>query len=292
MFIRGFVILAALTASLAQPMVAAGTRDPDIADAKYQEFGAKFPFVLRIRVHKTQADGSKLYASASAVAIRPQWVVTAAHILDMQPTGGFIYPSGENKDGWPISIFITHGEFKKDDIVGWHDIALCRIQGDFGLDFYPAVYDKTEELNASVTMSGWGATGTFLTGFTHFDNIRRAGSNKITGIERGVLTCSPRRSGKSALEFLICPGDSGGGLFIGNDLAGIVSYISGSEKRGAPKARYGDSAAFTRISLYKEWLDTHIMLFDAIAAHAEKTKQENEQQQEQSDAKKQIGKED
>ena len=259
MFIRGLILVAALTALPAQLL--AGTRDPNVADHKYQEFGAKFPFILRIRVYKQLEDDKKLFSAASAVAIRPRWVLTAAHILEHKPDGGSVYKTADDKVSWPIEIFIMHGDFR-DELVGWHDIALCRLEKDLDLDFYPGLYSKNDEIGKLVTMSGWGATGTFNSGYTHFDNKRRAGSNQISVIENGILVCTPDVLNKTALEFLICPGDSGGGLFIGNDLAGIVSFISGPANRGKPKARYGDTAAFTRVSLYYDWINETITKID------------------------------
>lgn len=259
MLIRIAILVAALTALPAH--LVAGTRDPDVADTKYQEFGAKFPFILRIRVYKDLDDGKKLFASASAVAIRPQWVLTAAHVVERDLDGGHIYKTAENKDGWPVDVFVVHKDFT-DDLVGWHDIALCRVKGDLGLEFYPELYKKSDELGKVVTMSGWGATGTFLSGYTHFDDIRRAGSNKVCTLERGVLVCEPNKQNKTLLEFLICPGDSGGGLFIGNELAGIVSYISCPPNQGKPKARYGDSGSFTRVSMYTDWINDNIAKID------------------------------
>jgi hypothetical protein len=256
MFIRGLIFVAALTALPAQ-LVVAGTRDPDVADTKYQEFGAQFPFVLRIRVYKNLEDDKKLFATGSAVAIRPHWVLTAAHVLEHGVDGGSIYKTAENKDGWLIDRFVVHKDFK-DELVGWHDIALCRLQHDLGLEFYPGLYARNDEPGQPITLAGWGATGTFSTGFTHFDDKRRAGSNKIDGIDRGVLVCSPEKAHKTALEFLFCPGDSGGGVFIGNDLAGIVSFITGPKENGAPKARYGDTGSSTRISLYRDWIHATI----------------------------------
>lgn len=267
MFIRGLLLAVMFLAVSASPTMA-GTRDPNVPDVKYQEFGAQFPFILRIRVHKKLEDDKTLYMFASAVAIRPQWVLTAAHIIDELPDGGHIYKTGENENGFPIELFIMHGEFK-DELVGWHDIALCRIKGDLGLDFYPGLYAGDDEINKVVTLSGWGATGTFLSGYTHFDDKRRAGSNQICVIENGVLVCQPDKQNRTALEFLICPGDSGGGLFIGNELAGIVSFISGPSTRGQPKARYGDTGAFTRVSLYRDWINDNITRVDKAYAEVE-----------------------
>ena len=61
---------------------------------------------------------------------------------------------------------------------------------------------------------------------------------------------------KFPLEFMIAPGDSGGGMFIGNKLAGINSFLMAADKK--PDGTYGDEAAFTRISLYVDWIAEQI----------------------------------
>jgi hypothetical protein len=66
------------------------------------------------------------------------------------------------------------------------------------------------------------------------------------------------------LEGLIAPGDSGGGLFIGDGaearLVGVASYIRGYD--GKNDSDYGDTAAFTRVSAFSSWID------EVIQSHA------------------------
>lgn len=154
--------------------------------------------------------------------------------------------------------------------MGWHDIAICHTPADIGLDFYPEIYTDFDEKNKVCTMSGFGATGTFTSGYGRSgDGLRRAGSNTISGVDKSVLICEPSRKGKTSLEFLICPGDSGGGLFIGNKLAGIVSYISGPPGGKKPRAVYGDTASFTRLSLYAGWVKAHMELVETALSMGE-----------------------
>ena len=55
---------------------------------------------------------------------------------------------------------------------------------------------------------------------------------------------------------MLAPGDSGGGLFIGDRLAGINSFLMASDKN--PNGSYTDESAFTRVSLYTNWIESQI----------------------------------
>ena len=55
---------------------------------------------------------------------------------------------------------------------------------------------------------------------------------------------------------MISPGDSGGGMYIGNKLAGINSFLMAIDK--VPDGTYGDDSAFTRVSLYVDWIESQI----------------------------------
>lgn len=250
----------------------AGTRDPAVPDAKYVEFGKKFPFVLQVKAfQKLVENGAAVKAihRGSAVAIAPHWALTAGHIFPADNIcGGELVFAEKERKALPVNVIVVHGDFDRNR-TGWHDIALCYTPEDIGLDFYPSLYDTADEQNKLCTMSGFGATGTFTTGYQRVtDGLRRAGSNKVISAYKSVLICEPRRKNKTSLEFLICPGDSGGGLFIGNSVAGIVSYISGPPNGQKPRAVYGDAAAFTRVSLYVPWIRANIQLVEKALAAA------------------------
>ena len=256
---RLLLIFFCLVASSGGPATA-GTRDPETPDEKYVEFGKKFPFVRKIRaVERAPKDPNAVHVFyGSAVMIKPHWVITAAHVLiDVaQPTilGDELDPVES-----PIQHTISHPLFD-DGKNGFYDIALCYSKKDLGLDFYPELNTDTDELGKPVTLAGFGFQGTFKTGMTEQDNKRRAGSNKVSSLARSVLVCDPSKNNKTALEFLITPGDSGGGLFIGNKLAGIHSFLMA--KDGKPDGTYTDESAHTRVSLYADWVESQIEQYE------------------------------
>jgi hypothetical protein len=237
----------------------AGTRDPDTPDSKYVEFGKQFPFVRRIRSRdpKLTDSDSTAYWYGSAVLIKPHWILTAAHVIEhgVHPT----ILSDNTSTEYPIIWMRMHPEFKNEKH-GYYDIALGYSEKDFNLDFYPMLYKGADEAGQVVTLAGFGFIGTFHSGMDVSDGKRRAGSNKISGVDREVLICDPSKQGKTALEFLITPGDSGGGLFIGNKLAGIHSFLIAVD--GKPNGTYTDESAHTRVSLYADWVESEIQKYE------------------------------
>ena len=225
----------------------AGTIDPNTPDERYVEFGTKFNYVYRI-CGKYQDDSN---FCASSVAINSNWVITAAHVVKNAKSGVI-----KNDDQtFTITDIIVHKDFE-DNKYGECDIALCKIDGDFKLSFYPSLYENSNEIGKLCTISGYGLTGTFITGSKFSDNKRRAGSNKIEYTEKDLLICTPSLTDKTVLEFIICSGDSGGGLFIGNKLAGINSCVTCTDKK--PDSTYGDESGYTRVSKFVSWIKSSI----------------------------------
>lgn len=240
--------------------VFAGTTDPNTPDSKYVEFGKEFPSVVRIKakcaekIKKPSGELVHPYQIGSAVVIKPNWCITAAHVLE----GSIGEPVVINDAGkeFKITKVVTHEEFVSARI-GWHDISLCYSPEDFKLDFYTELYRDSDELGKAITISGYGLSGTFHTGATRDDSKKRGGHNRIESSERCVLLCAPSSSrDRFPLEFMIAPGDSGGGMFIGNKLAGINSFLLAADKK--PDGTYGDEAAFTRVSIYADWVQRQI----------------------------------
>ena len=233
----------------------AGTRHPLVEDSRYIDFGRKFPHVGRLC--GSYRDG-KIFC-ASSVAIRKRIILTAAHVV-------------KNADKCVIHInnkkihvknIVCHRDFEEDNF-GWYDIAICSLNEDIGLESYPVLYQENNEVNKKCTISGFGLNGTFDSGCIYSDTERRAGSNTIDQIERGLLICTPSRhmsdTSPSDLEFLISSGDSGGGLFIDDRLAGINSCVMAIDKK--PDSTYGDESGHTRISDHIEWINLNIEEMD------------------------------
>lgn len=225
----------------------AGTIDPNTPDEKYVKYGSKFQCVLRI----CGKDKAERPFCASAVAIRPRWILTAAHVVQ-DCSSCFITIKDKQEC---VTKVIYHEKYNENQF-GEYDIALGYVGNDLGLDFYPKLYDKDDEVGKVCSISGFGITGSFITGVKYSDNKRRAGSNVIDSIDRKLLVCTPSRHNKTELEFIIGSGDSGGGLFIENKLAGINSCVMAVDSK--PDSTYGDEGGHSRVSLYIDWINSTI----------------------------------
>lgn len=228
-----------------------GTIDPLTQDSKYTEYGSKYDCVVTI--HGMYKNGELF--SASAVVIDKRWILTAAHVVENADTCGIHY---DNSIVILIDDIITHSDYK--DSFSKGDISICHLKSNLDLKFYPELYENNDEIGKTCSIVGYGGTGTFLTGVTSNDGKKRGGTNQIDAIyDDSMLVCSPSRSltdGRTELEFIIAPGDSGGGLFINEKLAGINSCVF-AEKR-SPNSKYGDEAGHTRISKYILWIKENI----------------------------------
>ena len=224
-----------------------GTIDPDTPDIKYLEYGSKFHYVGKI--HGSSKDG--LIYHGSCVAHNPNIIITAAHILE-DAKDSFV---DINNRTIKIKNWIIHPKYNKKDY-GPYDIAIGITESQMGLDWYPDLYTDTDESKKICSISGYGMTGTFRTMAYKYDSNRRAGSNIIDEIINDMLYCSPSFSNnKTSLEFLTASGDSGGGLFIDNKLAGIHSTVIRPSSQ-SEKTEYSTNSTHTRISFHYQWIKT------------------------------------
>lgn len=218
-----------------------GIIDPNVPDSEYIEYGKKFIHIGKI----SGTDLKDLKYFGSCVAMSDRIVLTAGHILHDAKTAVI---SINNKD-IKVKTWIVHKDFKHDKL-GYNDIAICLLEESIGFEWYPSLYIEKNELNKICSLSGYGSTGTFITGPKINDDKRRAGSNIISSIEDGVLICDPSTDDtKTSLEFFICPGDSGGCLMIDQKIAGIHSYTM---KFLPSKKQF---SCHTRISDHIEWIN-------------------------------------
>lgn len=219
-----------------------GVIDPLVGDEKYIEYAKNFTYVGRVYgITKTDEP-----YSASCVAINDHIILTAAHVFKDAKTILILI----NNKNLSVCESIPHPDFVHNKL-GINDIAICKTDRSIELEWYPNLYVEKNEINKVCCIAGFGQTGTFSTGPKKTDGLRRAGSNKIEAISSGVLICDLSiTENKTKLEFFISPGDSGGGLFIDNKLAGIHSYV----EKYKPSDR--SISAHTRISNHVEWINS------------------------------------
>lgn len=221
----------------------AGTIDPGVPDEKYLEYGKQFSCVARV-----VGEGNYF---ASAVVINKNTFLTNAHVS--KKINKIIVEEGEKFFEFDIKEITPHKDYQKNSYN--NDIAIGKIEKDFNLKLYPELYNEKDELGKKVSICGYGATGNFITGKNKSDRKRRAGQNFIHERSEYILYSSVRDLPKTDLEFLICHGDSGGGLFIENKLVGINCFID--TKDGTYNSNYNDNSGYVRISQKIEWIENH-----------------------------------
>jgi hypothetical protein len=226
----------------------AGTIDQNVADEKYIEYGKKHECVVQLK--GTFGDKKQVY-HASAVIIKPKIILTAAHVINSSNDCYIIV----NDEKINIMFGIMSNNYVESKI-GPHDIAICYLENKANLKFYPVLYSNNDEIGKICSISGFGTTGTYQVGASKVDNKKRAGSNIVDGLISGMLVCSVNKPPKTSLEFLICHGDSGGGLFIDQKLAGINSCIMTDD--GKLDSNFNEDSLHTRISFHKEWIDSMV----------------------------------
>ncbi len=245
-------------------------RHDTVMDSQYTSLGANSLYDSVGQVRFTGTDG-KSYA-ASAIMIAPTWALTAAHVVDS--TASLDFTLGDETYG--ATNWLHHSKWDGDLGKGY-DIGLIEFAGiQVADDMIATLYDGNNELGKLGTFVGYGTTGTGLTGYDPESDLdKRAGQNMVDaflrtpGKQSRVLLADFDKAGDPSesswgddtpvgLEYLIAPGDSGGGLFqdIGgtNYLTGIHSFGWGILD-GNPNSDYGDASGHTRVSSFYGWIN-------------------------------------
>ncbi|NEQ40244.1 MAG: trypsin-like serine protease [Okeania sp. SIO3I5] len=245
----------------------AGTIRHDRADEQYTTLAELFPSVGYLDT-KFSSDEHL----CSATLIDPNYILTAAHCID--PNDQTLLNATFWADGVPYSVTNTtahRGWFSSGrDFAAGYDLAVLRLETPvLHLPLAPLFtgFDESEEIGTYV---GFGATGNGFTGYLpNTKGTKRAGQNIVElgsslGLSESLLFSdfdSPFRSDPTKpdtipldLEYVIAPGDSGGGLFINGHIAGINSFGWGRND-GWNNSSYSDVVGSTRVSSYIDWIN-------------------------------------
>ena len=275
--LRSVTILLCITVAAASAL--AGTIRHDVSDQLYLDEGAKYGSVGQVYTGSHYGSG---------ILIHPNWAVTAAHVVENVSSVSFEL----NGTDYAAESWVVHPNWDSANLLNGYDIGLI----GFGNNDIAAIsginpaqrYTDTKEIGQNGVLAGFGATGDGQTGYTSFSGDsqpRRAGWNVIDTAyknrgkngDRILLVDFDNPAGATGddgnnygsaepldLEFLIAPGDSGGGLFLdsnadgtGDLLAGIHSFLWGRLDNQSD-ADYDDVAGITRLTYFNEWIDSVI----------------------------------
>jgi hypothetical protein len=203
-------------------------------------------------IRTTTPSGGRFLASGTL--INNQYLITAAHVVDRASNltfelGGQTYQAQQ----WTM-----HPRWRGDNFNSGFDLAVVQLTEPVsGVRKVPLMRNQ-REVGRIGTIVGFGQSGTGDSGATTPSGIKLAGQSRIEraigGQDRLLQTIfAGPDDNPLPLEFQPAPGDSGGGLFIGNRLAGVVSFLSAAD--GIADASFGDAGNYVRISRHLDLID-------------------------------------
>ena len=243
----------------------AGTRRQDVADDVHISLAAQPDYASAGSI-------SVSGMTVSGVLVANNYVLTAAHVGQLEGTMAFTLPSGTYLHAWKV----LHPDWTGDVVEG-SDLALIRL-ATLVLEEQPAVlYAGASEIGQTGVVVGFGRTGTGVNGATESGGTERAGKNvweirgPAIGYSADVLVAdfdSPLSQDDNwfggrlpiDLEYMAAWGDSGGGMFLSDGgtqkLAGITSFVASRD--GAADSDYGDAMVVGRILSHMSFLNEYL----------------------------------
>jgi hypothetical protein len=258
--------IASLTASLLVCFISpadGGTYRADVDDSVFLQIGNG---VIAEPVGFLDGASPSFDFSGSAVLIRPDVMLTAAHITSIM-TGADLTIGGQSRTA---TAWVTHPDWT-DNLLAGNDLGLVWLDEPVENVTPAQLYSGSGEQGKVALSAGYGRYGDGETGAVGFDGQKRAGTNVIDlkllgkilitdlddpGNPLGLFFPSYR---PTPFELLINQGDSGGGTFIADGgqvyLAGIHSFIGSLDPT---YGNYGDIAGSVAVSPWVDWINATI----------------------------------
>lgn len=219
-----------------------GTRDDDVSDEKYVEYGRAFADYT-VKVIAVNADGKP--STGTATLLSDHWAITSAHIVHDAKMASI--------DGHSSVEIVVHPKFEH-DCMGCFDVALVRVEKPFGRAGYPPLSPGDEKEGDLCSVAGYGVHGPMSTGYDSADGHLRAGTARIDRFDGTRIICPISQDGSGPLPYGISPGDSGGPLYCKGKLCGVNSFTM-ADKGKTLKSKEGEEQGFARISVLRDWIE-------------------------------------
>ncbi|MEM1445973.1 MAG: trypsin-like serine protease [Planctomycetota bacterium] len=214
--------------------------------------------------------------AGSGVYLGDGWVLTAAHVAESATSMTF------SVDGEQSTVETTylHPRWGSSSLLDGNDLALVKLNEELPTVTAATRMRTGRERGGKGASIGYGRTGEAEAGYSTSTSLsKRGGRNTVDTIYNRRLLLMDFDSGRSGdnsmgraravrFEYLIAPGDSGGGLFIYNrgvwELAGIHSFGWGVLD-GTANASFSDVSGHTRVRFHNRWIDRVLAGYDSVS---------------------------
>lgn len=194
---------------------------------------------------------------AMGTLIQPSWVLSAAHTVIELSLENEIEFAGT---AYGIGRLVLHPDFHNcEDISNvQNDIALIQLQQPVTSISPLPLYERTDELQKTVTLVGQGDFGTGLIGPDQVDGKKRIATNRIEKVDdQRLILKFDAPPNATDLEGISGPGDSGSPALLKTDRGWAIAGVrSGQYSARLGEGYYGVHEYYSRISSYLSWINS------------------------------------